>query len=573
MNDGNPTSTEGEPAAAPKPAYDFSILQGLQVVGVEPAAASEEQEASWAEALRLEFEARAARFRQAVDSSIVLASDGVIRWLGDPIAKLSRGGDLLTPGAVLLADSRLPESARETVAARLELWLAALTKRLLGPLFALKDLPHEAESVRDLGAKLATALGVLDRDGVRGQVKRLDQEARAALRKHGVRFGAHYVYVPTSLKPAARTLALQLWALETPEADAEALRETLLPLASSGRTSLPADSRISRDGYRVAGFRPCGERAVRVDIVERLADLIRAAFAPANAGRLAPAPGGFAVSGQMTSLAGCSGESFCSILRSLGFESFTVRRSELPAPPVAPRAQPPETTNGAHQAHPTEAEAPAAGSAVTEDAAAEPEAAGASEVGDPAAAVAASEAKVEPPTDPAAMSEALPSDPVPAEAETAEQGRAPTEAVANASGPPGQAEETVTLWRPARRGHEWRRSRDKSGRLKAEASASAPEGEAASESRPARLGPAPGKNRRFAREVTDSAEKEARPEPGRRERERAHEKTQDSPRKRAKQWPKPTLGPPPQAAVDTNSPFAKLLELRPLLEKQAKNRT
>ena len=120
-------------------AHDFSSLQGLQVVG-DGLASSMVTKADAGQALALELEARAARFHQAVDASIVLANDGVIRWLGDPIAKLASGPDLLTPRAVILADSRLPEGARANVETRVELWLAALTRKLLGPLFSLRDL-------------------------------------------------------------------------------------------------------------------------------------------------------------------------------------------------------------------------------------------------------------------------------------------------------------------------------------------------------------------------------------------------------------------------------------------------
>ena len=63
---------------------------------------------------------------------------------------------------------------------------------------------------------------------------------------------------------------------------------------------------------------------MRVDILERLADLIRPALAwrPGSAG--AKPPGavdgvGFAVTGAMTSLVGSSGEDFASVLRSLGY--------------------------------------------------------------------------------------------------------------------------------------------------------------------------------------------------------------------------------------------------------------
>ncbi len=55
--------------------------------------------------------------------------------------------------------------------------------------------------------------------------------------------------------------------------------DDLLHLAGSGRTSIPVDREIDATLYRAAGYRVCGERAVRVDILERLADLIRPALA------------------------------------------------------------------------------------------------------------------------------------------------------------------------------------------------------------------------------------------------------------------------------------------------------
>ena len=47
----------------------------------------------------------------------------------------------------------------------------------------------------------------------------------------------------------------------------------------AGRTSFPVDKSLPRDAYRMLGYRQAGERAVRVDILERLADLIRPALA------------------------------------------------------------------------------------------------------------------------------------------------------------------------------------------------------------------------------------------------------------------------------------------------------
>ncbi len=189
------------------------------------------------------------------------------------------------------------------------------------------------------------ALGVLDRARVADDVKGLEQPARASLRKYGVRFGAYHIYLPALLKPAPRALATQLWALRHDGADSKVL-DQLLHLASSGRTSIPADPTIDPAFYRTAGYRVCGARAVRVDILERLADLIRPALAwregAAGARPLgAVLGGGFTVVNTMTSLIGASGEDFASILRSLGYR---MERRPKPSEPPPAAAQPPTDT-------------------------------------------------------------------------------------------------------------------------------------------------------------------------------------------------------------------------------------
>src|SRR5271155_2419756 len=322
---------DGLAVASAAPIPDRSNVRGFQVL----AAAGLESDASAADLnaraeLEKELTARAARFSQSVDDSIVLASDGLIRWLGDPVARLIADEELLKPRAVLLADEALSAEDREAVQARLGLWIKAHVSKVLGPLEALAE-PGAAvvEPVRALANRIAQSLGVLERERVRQQVKTLDQSARSTLRKLGVRFGSMYIFVPALLKPGARTLCSQLWGLRRGEVGAE----RLLTFAAAGRPSFAAEAPLAADTYRVAGFRLCGDRVVRIDIVERLNDLIRAAIPDhLRPGGLPPSEAsGFLISPQMTSLTGCSGESFASILRSLGYESHRVKKSEFEA--------------------------------------------------------------------------------------------------------------------------------------------------------------------------------------------------------------------------------------------------
>ncbi len=293
-------------------------------------------------ALAGEIAARAARLAEAPDDQFVLASDGTLRWTGAPVGKLIAGEDVLRPRVRVIADEHLTGAPRDAVDARLDAFLKAHIEKLLGPLLQLSAAGDISGIARGVAYQLVEALGVLERQRVADEVKGLDQPARATLRKYGVRFGAYNIYLPSLLKPAPRTLATQLWALKNDSAPIKGI-DDLLHLAGSGRTSIPLDKEIDPSLYRTAGYRACGERAVRVDILERLADLIRPALSWRE-GAPGPKPpgavigGGFVVVNGMTSLTGASGEDFASILRALGYRMD--RRPKPPEPPPAAEAVP-----------------------------------------------------------------------------------------------------------------------------------------------------------------------------------------------------------------------------------------
>jgi ATP-dependent RNA helicase SUPV3L1/SUV3 len=293
--------------------------------------------------LAVEIEARATKLSQASNDQIVLANDGAIRWLGDVVGKLVAGDDTLRPRMRIIADEHLTGPSRELVQTRLDLWLKTHIEKLLAPLFSLSAAEDVTGMARGVAFQLVEALGVLERQKVAEEVKGLDQPSRATLRKYGVRFGTYHIYLPALLKPVPRSLATQLWALKHESPDAKGVGE-LLHLAASGRTSIPIDKEMPKALYRTAGYRVCGERAVRVDILERLADLIRPALSWRE-GAPGPKPDGvfdgrgFVVTGAMTSLTGASGEDFASILRSLGYRMDRRPKPAEPAPP-APEATP-----------------------------------------------------------------------------------------------------------------------------------------------------------------------------------------------------------------------------------------
>jgi ATP-dependent RNA helicase SUPV3L1/SUV3 len=234
-------------------------------------------------------------------------------------------------------------------------------------------------------------------------------------------------------------------------------------LAASGRTSFTADPDISKGFYRAAGFRVCGERVVRVDILERLADLIR----PASAYRPGATPGeppagaadgeAFVVTVAMTSLTGCAGEAFASILRSLGYQS-----TQRPGPAITVPLLPAASTEPLSRA----AAAVENGEAPASDATEEP--AGEAETTDAETVVAetvveAAEASATP-VDAATQETEAPADAAVADAEEASQTVAQASAEdASVSSAEPEASAQIEVWTLQRHAHSGPRRRPQGG--------------------------------------------------------------------------------------------------------------
>ncbi len=312
-------------------------------------------------ALTTEIEARADKLAKSENSDFVLTSEAVIRWRGEPVAKMTAGEDVLSPTVLLLADEHLTGTVRDSVQNRVDLWVKAQIDTLLKPLTDLKAGEELEGLARGIAFRIVEGLGILERHVAADEIRQLDQDMRASLRKHGVRFGAYTIFVPALLKPAPSQLLAQLWALKHGALDMNGMAE-LPQLSASGRTSIPVDETIDKALYKVVGFRVCGPRAVRVDILERLADLIRPliAWKPLDADVSPPegaieTGGGFTVTVAMTSLLGSAGEDFSAVLKSLGYR-FEQKQVQRPVT-ARPDPEPAKADNGAESGTPAAEEA------------------------------------------------------------------------------------------------------------------------------------------------------------------------------------------------------------------------
>ena len=401
-------------------------------------------------ALRPELAARAGALAAAKADAFALSDQGTITWRGSEVARLTKGPQPLRPGLRMLATEHMPPALLPAIEERLQGWIGERVEGLAGPLVSLQKAVNrggEGEGVLTPGARgvafrLIENFGAVSRRTIAGEVKALEQAERAGLRDLGVRFGEYTIHLPALLKPAPAQFLALLWSLwtETPPGTHTAPK--------AGATSVPLDPGVPEALYFAYGYRPSGERAVRIDMLERLAQEIRKA-------REGAGKQGFEATQRMQSLLGVSGEAFESVLKSLGYKKDTVTRAVAAPEPqsaeAAGNAVPPPVVQGA-----TTFDRPALGGTGGQDLA-EPKAER-SEGGD---AVGAAEANEPPaPGTPLAIGDGGP--PVPPEADQKDASREArsgggTGHADAAEGEPGEAAsepvpaeprtETVTLWR------------------------------------------------------------------------------------------------------------------------------
>ncbi len=297
-------------------------LLGFEFI-VDPRASGAEAKslrAAGEKALRPVMAARAAALANAGPDELKLADDGSIIWRSAQVARLAKGPAALRPDVVISGLAEITPNMRGRVEDRLKEFAAARIEGLLGPLVLLQTAANTEgdDSLKGLTKGVAYRVvenfGATSRTQFGDDLKQIAQEERAKLRKIGLRFGEYSLHMPALLKPAPASLLTLLWTLWADRKPGE----TQPPKA--GLVSVKMTEKLPHAFYYASGYRPSGERAVRIDMLERLAGLIRTARNEAKTRE------GFETTSQMMSLVGCSGEEFEAILRSLGFRKHMVKR-------------------------------------------------------------------------------------------------------------------------------------------------------------------------------------------------------------------------------------------------------
>ncbi|ETX15659.1 disulfide oxidoreductase [Roseivivax halodurans JCM 10272] len=266
------------------------------------------------QALAPQFHLRADRFYNAPDTEIDFTEQGGLMWGDQAVGKLTAGDDPLKPRITSFVDEEAGPDVQQKVERRLQHFIDRKIAALFEPLVNIQKDETLTGLAKGFGFRMVEAMGVIPRGQVADEVKALDQDSRGALRKHGIRFGQFTIFMPLLLKPAPTRLRLVLWSL------ANGL-DTFPEAPPPGLVTVPESSGMPNDQYAIMGYRKAGARAIRIDMLERLADMIRAE----------DTRGGFEAKADMLSITGLTLEQFADLMQGLGYRAEKGEREKVKA--------------------------------------------------------------------------------------------------------------------------------------------------------------------------------------------------------------------------------------------------
>lgn len=270
------------------------------------------------QALSPHFHLRADRFYNAPDTEIDFTEQGGLMWGDQAVGKLVKGADPLKPEVKAFVDDEAGPDVAQKVQRRLQHFIDRKVSTLFEPLVALGRDEALSGLAKGFAFRMVEGFGVLPRATVADDVKALDQDARGALRKHGVRFGQFTIFMPLLLKPAPTRLRLVLWSLWQ---NLDIFPEAPPP----GLVTVPTDVGAADGADTMSGYRKSGARSIRIDMLERLADMLRSE----------DTRGGFEAKPDMLSITGMTLEQFSDLMMGLGYQAERGERSKVKAADVA----------------------------------------------------------------------------------------------------------------------------------------------------------------------------------------------------------------------------------------------
>ena len=232
------------------------------------------------------------------DKNIVLEDNFKIYWNGNPVAKIKKGKNYLSPEIEIISEESLDVKDRENLYVFFNKWLEDYVANELEDLINLIKLENKSQYIRALAFRLYENNGVLKRDNIDEIIKKIDKVERKQFRNLGIKIGRYHVFLPKMLKPKAVSLRILLWRFFNSEK-----KDNKIP--KSGLNFLFDEKKNFNPKFLLlCGYERFKNFYIRVDILEKL--FIKIIEKTKN--------GKFQIDSDMINLLGCKKDSFFQLM-------------------------------------------------------------------------------------------------------------------------------------------------------------------------------------------------------------------------------------------------------------------
>ncbi len=236
------------------------------------------------------------------DKALNVSNENKIIWKDNPIARLKKGNDYLSPEIEIIADDSLNDESKIKLINFLKKWLDEYISELLGDLIKLTKHNINNQYLRGLVFQLYENNGVIKRNIVDKIVKLIPTEERKKLWGMGIKIGRYHIYLPKMLKPKAVEFRINLWKLFNNLSD-----ENEIP--RSGLNFL-TNTKFDKNFLLLCGFEKFQNFFVRIDILEKLFLKIIESTVDRK----------FKINAEMMNLLGCSKENFYKLMNYMDYK-------------------------------------------------------------------------------------------------------------------------------------------------------------------------------------------------------------------------------------------------------------
>ena len=227
---------------------------------------------------------------------IKIGSENKILWKNNPIGRLKKGNDYLSPEIDIIADDSLDVESKNKLIRFLNKWLSKYINEILGDLVNLTKHKVSNQYLRGLVFQLYENNGVIKRSSVDKIVKLIPAEERKKLWGMGIKIGRYHIYLPKMLKPKAVEFRISLWRMFNNLSDVNQIPKSGLNFLSNVR--------FEKNFLLLCGFEKFKDFYIRIDILEKLFLKILENTKDRK----------FKVSAEMMNLLGCSKENFYKLM-------------------------------------------------------------------------------------------------------------------------------------------------------------------------------------------------------------------------------------------------------------------